>query len=244
MSRWLRVLRPSETGRSVVAFPHAGGTANYFMPFARQMPAGVGLTAVQYPGRADRMGEPFLEDLPRVADEVAAALSRHAGDTVLLGHSLGARIAHEVALRLPRVRGLVVSGHEGPADSRQVTEHLMPDEELWARIRGLRGTEEQLMADAQLRDLLLPVFRSDFRMAAGHKPPLGRDLKIPVVACVGDADPEVSPVETMSWQYVTTGRFSLHVFPQGDHFYLAARPAEVMRAAADLLPEPRWPSMP
>ncbi|WP_422768955.1 thioesterase II family protein [Plantactinospora sp. WMMC1484] len=244
MSRWLRSLRPSGTGRTVIAFPHAGGTASYFAPFARQMPAGVGLTAVQYPGRADRMADPFLEDLPRLADQAAEALRRHPGDIVLFGHSLGARIAQEVALRLPSVRGLVVSGHEGPANTRPVTEHLLPDEELWARIRGLRGTAEGVMADAHLRDLLLPVFRSDFRLAAGHKPPLGRDLKIPVVACVGDSDPEVSPPEVMSWQYVTTGRFTLHVFPRGDHFYLAARPAEVMRAAADLLPEPHWPSTP
>jgi pyochelin biosynthesis protein PchC len=259
-SPWLRQFRRTGAGQTVVCFPHAGGAASYFSSWSRHLGPAAGLAVVQYPGRADRAGEPCVEDIGVMADRITEALAMVHGSIVLFGHSLGAAIAHEVAVRIqhagshagqharpPHVgplAGLVVSAHPGPGDLEPVTEHLLPDDELWESIRLLNGTHQSVLAEHQFQDLLLPVFRSDFRLAATYRPQVRRALSVPVVACVGDNDPEVTPERMMSWRHATTGPFTLHVFPGGDHFYINGAAGAVSATLSRLFPEPTWPSMP
>lgn len=246
-SAWLRRVKPAAAGQTVVCFPHAGGTAGYFSGWARHVGGAVGLAVVQYPGRADRAGEPFVEDIAVLADRVAEAVAALRHTVVLFGHSLGAAIAHEVATRLQRtgdLGGLAVSAHAGPDDLMEVTDHLLPDDELWESLRKLNGTHDAVIGERQFRSLVLPILRSDFRLAASYQPRSHRPLSVPVLACVGDEDPEVTPEQMMSWRRVTSAGFTLRTFPGGDHFYLNAAAPAVVRGVLGLLPEPRWPSMP
>lgn len=224
---WFRRPRPVASPRArLVCFPHAGGTAGFFRPWARLLPADVDLLAVQYPGREDRITEPLIGELGPLADQIAETLApATAQPLALLGHSLGAKVAYEVAVRLagqagPRLCGLVVSGHPGPGRERPGAWHLASDDALCSELRRSGGTPEETLRHPELLGLVLPIVRNDYRMAETHRLVPGPALRCPVLAFLGDRDRDVTPEEADAWAAVTTGRFTRRVYP-GGHFYLA-----------------------
>jgi pyochelin biosynthesis protein PchC len=223
---WFRRPRPVASPRArLVCFPHAGGTASFFRSWARLLPAGVELLAVQYPGREDRIAEPLIGELSPLAGQLAAALApATAQPLVLLGHSLGAKVAYEVAVRLaaqagPRLSGLVVSGHPGPGRERPGAWHLASDDALCAELRRTGGTAEETLSHPELLGLVLPIVRNDYQIAETCRIVPGTALSCPVLAFLGDRDSDVTPEEADAWAAVTTGPFSRRVYP-GGHFYL------------------------
>ena len=51
-------------------FPHAGGSATFYVPFAKAFSADIKRIAVQYPGRRDGQGLTELTSIPALADGV------------------------------------------------------------------------------------------------------------------------------------------------------------------------------
>src|SRR6059058_3650797 len=99
---WLRRFGPVlDSGVRLICFPHAGGSASAYVPLARALAPEVEVLAVQYPGRQDRRHEPPIEDVNRLADLAADVLpTDSARPYALFGHSMGALVAYETALRL------------------------------------------------------------------------------------------------------------------------------------------------
>lgn len=232
---WLRVFRPRPAARArLVCFPHACGSADLFRPWALALPPDVEVVAVQYPGHGDRLREPCRQDLHGLADEVTAALrERPSAPLALFGHSLGAAVAYEVAVRLgadhaPRV--LFVSGRPGPAADGRPPD-LRTDEELWAELARLGGTGRAALGDDRMRRLLLPVLRADFRMNAGYRPSSGTVLSCDVVAYRGVHDTEATAAQVAAWRGVTAGGFAVREFP-GGHFYLVPAPPALLAELA------------
>jgi pyochelin biosynthesis protein PchC len=250
MADWLRRPPGRQQGwRRVVCFPHAGGGASFFRSWADGLPASVDLLAVQYPGREDRAREPAIARMDELADAVAGAVGELLGQPlVLFGHSMGASVAHEVARRIgaragSRLRGLVVSGQPGPRHLVPGTLHLEPDEAIWADVVRLNGTATPLTGHEELRRLLLPTLRSDYRLIETYRPRPGQRLGCPVVACLGGADPDVTREQAASWSETTSGPFELRVFP-GDHFYLKRCRDELIAAVLQTLGVPAWEATP
>jgi pyochelin biosynthetic protein PchC len=246
---WLRCYRPRpDAAVRLVCFPHAGGSAGFFRPWLRDLPADVEMHAVQYPGRADRLDEPPQAELTALADRVTDALAGLADRPLaLFGHSLGAAVAFEVARRVRsrpgvRVDRLIVSGRPGPRHAG--VQHLGTDEDLWSELRRLGGTDEGLLGLDELRALLMPALRADYRMSETYHPAPQPLLDCPVLACTGDADPEVRADELTAWSKFTTAEFTLREFA-GDHFYLVPRQRGLLGLLTRELGVGRaWPSMP
>lgn len=77
------------------------GSASYYFPVSRALTPAADVIAVQYPGRQDRRNEPCVDDVRRLADLVTAEMLPWCDRPVaLFGHSLGATLGFEVALRL------------------------------------------------------------------------------------------------------------------------------------------------
>jgi pyochelin biosynthetic protein PchC len=250
---WLRCLKPmSDPALRLVCFPHAGGAANFFRPWAGRLPYGVELHAVQYPGRQDRIRDEFAQHIDELVDPVAAALeSALPRPLALFGHSMGAAVAYEVARRLESrgsgpLAGLVVSGRPAPHRQRHDDVHIGGDEALIADVRRLGGAGS--FDDPDLLALALPVLRADYHLIETYTPEPGAVLETPITACIGDTDPEVDPAEAQAWSGCTTGPFGLRTFT-GDHFYLVPKERQLVEEVIRRCdPRPTgpsfWPSAP
>jgi pyochelin biosynthetic protein PchC len=100
---------------------------------------------------------------------------------------------------------------------------------LWRHVRGLGGTDDEALANRELRAMLTPMVRSDYRLVETYVPAAGHPLGCPVTALTGRDDSEVRVAEAETWHEVTTGAFDLDVFP-GDHFYLVPQRAALLSA--------------
>ncbi|NEY36079.1 alpha/beta fold hydrolase [Streptomyces sp. PRKS01-65] len=239
-ARWFRVFHETpDHARPLVCFPHAGGAAGYYHRLSAALAPAVRVAGVQYPGRQDRLGEPAVTDLTVLADTVAALLARRPGPPpVLFGHSMGALIAFEVAARLEHRHGrapagLVVSAMSAPhrcaaEAAREPADDAAAAEELLR----LGGTDPQILADEEVRALVLSVLRGDYRAVRGYRPgSVPAPLSCPLAAFTG-LDDELDAGAVRAWSGYTTAPFSLRGFP-GGHFYLDGFPPAVTGAVRE-----------
>jgi pyochelin biosynthetic protein PchC len=239
---WIRRLRDvcDDVPAQLVCFPHAGGSASYFYSMAGALQPDVAVLAIQYPGREDRYAEPPIDDIGRLADRIAVEVKPHLrSGTVFFGHSMGAILAFEVALRLEQGGGLgpaalIASGRRAPSRQRDDRVHLRDDDGLLDEVRRLGGTRSALLADPDVRNLVLPAIRSDYRAIETYRCSDPAVLDCPVFVFVGDADPMVTLAEAWAWERHSSAEVEVRVFP-GGHFYLAERGDEVVENIRQVL---------
>ncbi|WP_434739398.1 thioesterase II family protein [Micromonospora sp. SH-82] len=236
----------------IFCFPHAGGSASAFRSWCGLVPPQAELVAVQYPGRENRFVEPLVDRMPDLVAQFLDELDL-TGSFVLLGHSMGAAVAYELAQELRR-RGregpqrLVACARQAPTDLRPGQVHRGDDETLVAELRRLGGTHPEVLADPDLRRTVLDIVRNDYRLAETYAPRPAPPLDCPVSVFVADADPECSAADAAGWAGMTTGPTEVQVFP-GDHFFLVPQRRRVVAALMSALDLPTaaataWPSTP
>ncbi|GGU22904.1 thioesterase [Lentzea flava] len=233
---WLRCRAPRPRAAvRLVCLPHAGGSASFFHGWGA-LPAEV--LAVQYPGRADRIGDPCAASVAELARAVADAVPKDK-PFVLFGHSLGAIAAFEAARVLEHRHGtppahLIVSGRQAPDGRENGRVHQLPDAELVGEVVRLGGTDGALLAEPEARSVFLPPIRADFRIAETYAYRPGPVPSCPITAVLGSADSEVTPEQALRWARFTSGPFARHVLP-GGHFYLVSEVDAVLSIVAATL---------
>ncbi|WP_305860731.1 thioesterase II family protein [Amycolatopsis sp. CA-230715] len=225
---WIRRFHPApDAPVRLVCLPHAGGSASYFFPVSRSLSPQVDVLAVQYPGRQDRRHEKCIDTVAGLADAITPLLDAwNDRPLALFGHSMGASIAFEVALRLEQ-RGtfpvkLFASGRRAPSKFRDERVHERDDEGLIKEIKALSGTDSQVLDDDEILRSVLPAIRADYRAAELYRFEFsdgGPKLRTPIHALIGDSDPKATIDEVRAWNDHTTGDFTLDTYA-GGHFYL------------------------
>ncbi|MFE3025303.1 thioesterase II family protein [Nocardia tengchongensis] len=232
---WTRRMRTGAPGQpTLVCFPPGGGAAGGYRALANHIVDGVAVYAIQYPGRRDRISEAPIASLTELADNVAAALEPLlGGELAFFGHSMGATVAFETALRLEargrRLRTFFVSGRTAPSEPPPDTTIKTDDATLIAELERLANDPRSvavLRTDPALAAAVLPSIRNDYHAIERYVHIPGVPLHCPIVGLTGADDPVVTPAQLERWRMHTAGAFELHIFP-GSHFYLDARPAEI-----------------
>ncbi len=226
------------SGRAVplvrlVCVPWCGAGASVYKRLAASLPDHIELLSVQLPGREDRYSEPCLRNMSEIVEHIAADVRPVFDRPMLLfGHSMGALVAHELALYLSVHAGrapqaLIVSGHNAPAwRARTVQWHRAEEDAFVGNLRALGGTPEAVLEDRDMLRAFLPMLRADYEALETYVPGVTPTLPCPVVACAGRTDPEVSADGLQAWQRHSARTVEAQWF-DGDHFYLAADPARL-----------------
>ena len=223
---WLaeRDIRPGSRIR-LFCLPHAGSGAAAYYRWKREL-TGIDVCPVLLPGREGRMRELSIDHLRRLVGElVESTKDLLDAPYAIFGHSMGALIGYEWAVHLaqanlPQPVCLFLSGREAahlPLPYAPL--HGLSDEAFVTELeRRYGGSPGDLLADAELREVFLPILRSDLKLVESYRHGPEVMLHCPIMAFAGASDLTVSENGLNAWGELTTGKFSTRRFP-GDHFY-------------------------
>jgi surfactin synthase thioesterase subunit len=207
---------------------------------------------VRLPGRASRLDEPAVADIPALADGIAGAMIARADlPFIFFGHSMGAVLAFEAAHALarhkaPMPRHLIVSGRRPPGvPGIEAPIHRLPDEAFIAAVGDRYGAiPAELMREPEVMALVLPGLRADFTALETFQPEPRGPLDCPVSVFGGVHDRLAPRAHLEAWRGQTTGPVRVRSFP-GDHFYLndqrSALLADLSAIAAPMLRDAKMP---
>lgn len=233
------VRRPRATSahRRLICFPHAGAGAAAYAAWAELVPSDVEVVPVRLPGRESRYGEQPPTDIDTLVEavlpEVRALLDR---PLYFFGYSMGALLAHRVAIDLQRrtgttPAGVVVGGHESPTRApRPPALHDLPDEQFRRAIAALGGTPNEVFDHPGLFELISPALRADLRLVETRRPAAAdHALRAPLAVYRGADDDTLLASGVQAWRDVAAHQPVFRTFP-GGHFDLLADPAALVSA--------------
>lgn len=215
-ARWLRDQTRQAGGTRLFCFPHAGAGASTFRGWPELIGPGVQVTAVQLPGREDRIQERAHDRLEELLDEMVPVLAGavDGGPYALFGHSMGALVAYEAARRL------VAQGAPPPV-------HVFASA-LAAPHAPHRTRHVSRLAEPEFR---LPTLRADIHLCETYEHADGAPLPCRLTVLTG-ADDDIAPLDLALWRELNTGPFRMRVIDGDHHFVVTQRRqvAEVVRA--------------
>jgi surfactin synthase thioesterase subunit len=205
-------------------FPHAGGSAQYYVPFAKAFTSDIKRIAVQYPGRGGSHDLGAFTSIEDLADRVCAMLGpldQSNGRVAFFGHSMGALLSFEVARRFDEagnpVAALFVSASGAPG--RVGYDHIgESDRGLLDAVSEMTGVNPEFLENEEFAAKILPTLRG-LKAIANYECPPDAKVSCPIFAYHGDDDPVATAEKVAPWAERTTAEFSARMFP-GHHFYL------------------------
>ncbi len=221
--------------------PHAGVGTSAFRGWAEAVDETIEVCLVQLPGREGRFREPLPSSVLDLAPELAAHLGDVERPFAFYGHSLGALLAFETARALRRILGRQpVHLFAAAAPAPQLPwEHSplrsLPEPEFIDEIQKRYGRiPSQVLADTEIRQLLLPVLRADVGMVETYQYSSESPLDCGITVLCGDQDHMVSRGSAEAWRAQTSRDFSLLVLP-GNHLFLQTQRLQLVRRIGERL---------
>jgi acyl transferase domain-containing protein/surfactin synthase thioesterase subunit len=246
ISDWLVTVGPRIAPRlRLFCFPFAGGGSAVYRNWAQFIDPAIEVVAIEPPGRLARITETPITDMDEFVDQLVPEMRALLDQPfAFFGHCLGALTMYETTRRLlhtamVRPEHLFVSGARPPdriSDHGLFEERLMYDllklaefriglpayaqpEDVFAELIrhfNIQATE-QLLADTELRRLMLPVIRAEFRMATNYQFAREQPWEIPITCFAAKGDPYVSRKHALGWGRFTNLRLQVHI-REGAHF--------------------------
>jgi medium-chain acyl-[acyl-carrier-protein] hydrolase len=230
-------------------FPYAGGSAAIFSKWNMLLGPDIEVRAIELPGRGKRFQEPNVASFDAAVNDIWEQIVNEIReqDYAFFGHSLGAKIAFALSLRvcnekLRPARHSFFSGRGAPnvPGKDEKIYSKMSDIEFKEEIFNLGGTPKEFFDSPELLDVFFPILRNDFRLAEGEEDdekqfrPLSWDISI----FVGKEESLTSD-QVVGWKDVTTGNCSIHFF-NGGHFFLNDETQGVISRINQVMSQTQW----
>ncbi|MGB0521889.1 MAG: thioesterase II family protein [Flammeovirgaceae bacterium] len=235
-TKWLssNCLKDDISNVRLFCFPYAGGGTSTYFKWLKHIPPSVTLCPIQLPGRERRIQELPYENLMQLVDSIYTDLQDLFQEPcVFFGHSMGAQIAYELAIRCQKenckgIKHLFVSGRKPPhlfEESHQY--HLLPNQEFMEQLKTYEGVPTAFFQHKELLELAIPVLRADFKMLETYTYEANNPLNVPITAFGGKADLELPEQMLTEWKFHTAARFQYFVY-DGGHFFIRDYQAQIL----------------
>ncbi|MGW7418384.1 thioesterase II family protein [Streptomyces sp. NPDC054863] len=208
----------------LICLPQAGGSASSFAPWRLAPPAGVELATVELPGRGVRSAEQLPGTLEELADAVIDGI-RDEFDRpyALFGHSFGALLGYEIAVRIARrgltpPRALLVSAARAPHTPVRRRVSDLDDAGLLDWLDGFGGFPPELARYPAYLQYALRTVRRDLALTESYLAPGPTRVDCPLHVFGGADDPLVSGAHLERWRDCAAADFTLRLLP-GGHGY-------------------------
>ncbi|MCO7190824.1 MULTISPECIES: alpha/beta fold hydrolase [unclassified Pseudoalteromonas] len=216
---------------TLFCFHHAGGSGRYFRAWSQLLPAHWRVVCPDLPGRGDKLAMAGCRDWSELTAQLLRELGQCQTPFAFFGHSLGARVAFELALALqksgqPLPLWLGVSACRAPSLPSRTQVHTLADEPLAEQLQRLQQFPAQRLTHPEVRQRLLAQVRDDFYLA--ECAPLRKPSPLACALSVFSAtdDEIVNTTELPPWQDFSHFSLCSHQYA-GRHFYLEEHSAEV-----------------
>lgn len=263
---WLvSIVSPERPRSRLFCFPFAGGGSATFRGWGAAMDPSVEVIAIEPPGRLTRIGEEPEHDLGRWVDHLMAELGGKLDlPFAFFGHCLGSLTLYETTCRLMDGAGvkpshLFCSGARPPDRLKSIGSFETSLMRRLARMPGYRAdlppyrqpgpifaeivrhfdiaASEHLLADPDLRRLMLPAVRADFEMASTYEYRRRRPLDVPITCFVAIGDIFVSREDILGWGRFTNRQLRI-LMREGTHYSIIEDEAFIQRVISRELSRP------
>lgn len=221
---------------------HYAGGNSYSYNFLKQelSEQGVGVYALELPGRGRRLNENFIVNKQEAVNDYVQQIKkiRNESPYLIFGHSMGGTLGFSVVKCMEDLQDspvcLIVSGNPGPgleeADVhgqaiKKKLRHLLSDNELKKELISLGGTPAEILGNKAVYDFYSPIIRADFELLEKDTF-TERDVKIEssIIAMMGEEEEMVNSID--NWGNFTQGSFISKIFP-GKHFFIYQHATEL-----------------
>lgn len=209
-------------------FPYAGGSANVYRKWDNKLSDNINIVPMELPGRGHRFAEKLEMNFSKIVnllyDEILKELEE---DSVYAfwGHSMGSIIEFYLVQKLISQKKclpkhIFFSGQVPPEHMKKEYYYELPDKEFLQYLKSLGGMPEEILANKELRQLFLPIIRSDM-IAINAATEKKRFVKIPIDITVlyGNQDKSVDIDVINEWENITDKKCELVEFT-GNHFFI------------------------
>ncbi|WP_276916276.1 thioesterase II family protein [Aneurinibacillus aneurinilyticus] len=237
---WLLTCPETKDKIRLFCLPYAGGGAFVYREWMKAFSDDVGVYPIQLPGRENRITEPPLCEMGKLVDAISEAIIPYLQRPfIFFGHSMGARIAFELARSLRRKRKpqpccLIVSGSRAPHIPEPKPLHHLPDDEFVKELRRFSGIPEAILQSRELMEFFIPILRADFTVDETYVYSEDMPLDCPIVAFGGTEDIEANREEIEAWIHHTSCDFMLEMM-EGDHFFLQMRRELLLHSVSQII---------
>jgi surfactin synthase thioesterase subunit len=212
----------------VYCFSHAGGMSYAYKEFVKLNDEVIEFHPIDTSGHGLRMKDDLLFEFQSIVDDLYAKILGEVNaeaQFVLLGHSMGAWIAYEIAYKLCNKRGisplLVVLSSNVPAKyyiNRMVMDQ--GDDVIMEQLIQQNEDLRQIFSDPSLKNIFYPIFKADYVAINDYlnQSVLNKNklIESDIYCLIGDKD-WVDKVGMQHWDEMTTGKCYEEEIC-GDHF--------------------------
>lgn len=211
----------------IYCLPYAGGSKSIYNNWQNDYSDIGEVIPIEYNGHGELFSEPFYEDMDEMVDDI---YQRIAADKpvhyVIYGHSFGSLPAMLIAEKLEKNYGIkpkaVIVGGMRPAHLRYKDDELsvLPKNEFMKHIFDLGQTDEEIMNEPELVDIIYDIISNDVRIEENYcyMPDEHHKISAPIITMTGSEDDEAPTDDMVEWSKYTSSRFYMKEFIS-DHFF-------------------------
>lgn len=210
---------------SVLCFPYAGGGANSYSKWIKKLSNCLDVYPVHLPGREERIEETLYTDIYLLANDITKEiLQKFKEPLVLFGHSMGGKLAYEVAKNLQKNNHksnfeLIVSGSRAPSVEEKNPIYNLNDNDFINAINRFGGTSKEVIENSDIIKFYLPILRADFFMDEKYLDKENYKISKNIHVFTGINDNEVTQEEVEGWNKYTDKLCDIKTF-YGKHFFI------------------------